>query len=172
MAQLHRLHARHGQAVIGQQELEAALQAFVKFFTQRAAGRHLADRACTDEFQRQLAHRMGQQFAQLGRADGAGRGHEVARKGRNVLDFDADREAHRNRKLLAGEDVVKVEWHRQRRGARNEDFRVLVAQQMVQAREETFEFVFALRHLGRLVALQDEAPRRGGHAQRLDEQPG
>jgi hypothetical protein len=49
---------------------------------------------------------------------------------------------------------------------------MLVAQQVVQAREEAFDLVFALRHLGGLLALQDVGARGGRHAQGLDEEAG
>ena len=172
VAQLERLDRRHRQAIAGQEHLEAALQALVELLAQFAIGGQLADRMGADEFERQLAHRMRQQLAQFVAADRARGGHEVACKGRHVLDPDADRKAQRDVEVFAGSDVVERERHRQGAGAGDQDLGVLVAQQVVQAREEAFDLVLALRHLGRLVALQDEAARGGRHPQGLDEQAG
>ncbi len=133
---------------------------------------HVADRAGADEFGRQLAHRRQQQIVQMQGGDGARHGHEMLGEGRHVLDLDADREAGRHLQVLGRVQVAEGKLDRQRRAARDQDFGALVAQQVVQAGEEAFDFVFALRHLGGLVGLQDVGARGGRHAQGLGEDAG
>ncbi len=101
--------------------------------------------------------------------DAARHRHEILRERRHVLDLDADREARRHFQMLARMQIAERELDRQRGGARDQDFRMLAAQQMIQPREKALDFIFALRHLGGLVGLQDVSARGGRHAQRLGE---
>ncbi len=172
VAQRGRFHLHYGQAEFGQTQLQRRLQAFVQLQTQVGVVGHVADRAAADEFRRQLAHRRLQQLVQLQGADRARHGHEVLGEGRHVLDLDADGKAGRHLQMFGRLQVAKREFDRQRRAAGDQDFGVLVAQQVVQAGEEAFDFVFALRHFGGLVGLQDVGARGGRHAQRLDEDAG
>jgi hypothetical protein len=89
-----------------------------------------------------------------------------------IFDPDGDGEAGRYLQVLGRMQVAERELDRQRQAAGDQDFGVLVAQQVVQAREEAFDFVLALRHFGGLVGLQDVGAGGGRHAQRLGEDAG
>ena len=102
-------------------------------------------------------------------ADHTRHGHEMLRKCGDIFDPDRDGETGRYLQVLCGMQVAERELNRQRQAAGDQDFGVLVAQQVVQAREEAFDFVLALRHFGGFISLQDVGARGGRHAQRLGE---
>ena len=102
--------------------------------------------------------------------DGARLGHEMAREGAHLVHLDADREAGRHVQVFGSRQVVEHEVDGNGAAAGDQDFGMLVAQQVVQAREKAFDLVFALRHFGGLVALQYVGAGGGRHAQGLDEQ--
>ncbi|WP_229508138.1 hypothetical protein [Massilia sp. Dwa41.01b] len=108
---------------------------------------------------------------QLGHRHGAGHGHEVARKSRHVLDAQVDGETRLHHQVFGRLDF-KTELHRQGVRARDQDLGMAIAQQVVQAREKAFDLVFALRHLGGTLALEDVGAGGGGHAQGFHEQAG
>ena len=94
----------------------------------------------------------------------------MPRKRADLIYLDADREARGDLQVFRRFQVVKGKWHRNGGAARDQDFGMLVAQQMVQARKKSFDLILALRHLGRFVALQNIGAGGGRHAQCLDEQ--
>jgi hypothetical protein len=166
--QRYRLHPLHGQPVAGQPQLQARLQALIELLAQMAVVGHIADGTAGNEFRRQLAHGRLQQILQMTRGDGAGRRHEVARKGRHLFDRQIDSKAGHHLELLGRTQLFELKTDGQRH-ARDQDFGMLIAQQVVEAGEKAFDLVFALRYFGGLVGLQDIGARHGRHAQCLGE---
>src|SRR5574343_162105 len=103
---------------------------------------------------------------------GAGYRHEVARKRWHLFYQQIDGKAGGQLQLFRRAQLLELETDGHGHAAGNQNFCVLVAQEMIEAGEKTLDFILALWHFRRLVGLQNIRARHGRHAQGLGEDAG